>query len=315
MVQYVFYRLLQLVPVTLIISVMTFALLYLAPGDPAQIILRNQGALLTQDTIQKMRAELGLDQPLHVQYARWLWKVLHLNFGISFRTGQPVAEALLGRLGATLELALAALALALLFSIPLGILAAVRQNTFVDYAGRLGALIGASMPSFWLGLLLIYAFAVKLPWFPVLGRGALAHLVLPALTLALGIAPVYTRLIRSSMCDVLREDYVRSSRAKGAPERIVVLKHALRNALLPTVTVFGLTLAHLLAGAVVVETIFAWPGIGQLAVEAILDRDFPIVQAFVLLLSLAFVVANLAVDLSYVFLDPRIRLQGKGHEQ
>ncbi len=311
MARYVAYRFLQLVPVMLAISILTFALLYLAPGDPAQIILRNQGALLTQGTIQKMRAELGLDQPIYMQYLRWLWNVFNLNLGISFRTGQPVAEVLLGqRLGATLELATVALALALLISVPLGILAAIRQNTLVDHVGRLAALMGASMPSFWLGLLLIYFFAVKLPWFPVMGRGTLTNLVLPALTLALGIAPIYMRLIRASLCDVLREDYVRTARAKGAPERIVILRHALRNALIPVVTVFGIGLAHLLGGSVVVETVFAWPGIGQLAVEAILNRDAPIIQAFVLLMSLAFMLVNLAVDLSYVFLDPRIRIEG-----
>ncbi len=310
MLRYLASRLVQLGVVLFAITVLSFALLHLAPGDPAQILLRNQGALLTQTTVEKMRAELGLDQPLPVQYWRWLRGAVRLDFGVSFRTGQPVAELLLGRLGATVELAAAALVLALLWSVPLGILAAVYRDTLLDHASRLLALVGASMPSFWLGLLLIYAFAVQLGWFPVLGRGSLAHLVLPAITLALSLAPVYMRLIRANLCDALREDYIRTARAKGASERRVILRHGLRTALIPVVTLFGMTLAHLLGGTVVVETIFAWPGIGQLAVEAILNRDFPVVQAFVLLLSLAFALANLAVDLFYVLLDPRIRVEG-----
>ncbi len=310
MLSYLASRLVQLGFVLFAITVLSFALLHLAPGDPAQILLRNQGALLTQTSIQQMRAELGLDQPLPVQYLRWLQAALRLDFGVSFRTGQPVSELLLGRLGATVELAAVALGLALLIAVPLGIFAAVYQNTLVDHLGRLAALVGASMPSFWLGLLLIYLFAVRLGWLPVLGRGSLAHLVLPGLTLALSLAPVYMRLIRASLCDVLREDYIQTARAKGASERRVILRHGLRTALIPVVTLFGMTLAHLLGGTVVVETIFAWPGIGQLAVEAILNRDFPVVQAFVLLLSLAFALANLAVDLSYALLDPRIRVEG-----
>lgn len=256
-----------------------------------------------------MRAEMGLDDPILIQYWRWLTRALHFEFGNSVRSGQPVNQAIVIRIIPTLQLAAAGLAVALIIGIPLGILAAASQHSWVDHLSRLAALAGASMPSFWLGLLLIYYFAVVLDWLPAMGRKTPQHLVLPALTLGLGLAPMFARLLRASLMEVLSEDYIRTARAKGLIERTVILKHALRNALLPLATVFGLTAAHSLGGVVIVETIFAWPGIGQLTVDSILTRDFPAVQALVLLLSVAFVLANLAVDLCYPLLDPRIRIQ------
>ncbi|MFQ5813470.1 MAG: nickel ABC transporter permease [Anaerolineae bacterium] len=303
-------RLILLIPILVAISVISFGLIHLAPGDPAEVILRALGMQLTQDAIAQMRTELGLNDPVAVQYVRWLWRALHLDLGQSVRTGSPVAELLLTRLPATIQLTLASLLFALIIALPVGIAAAAKQYTPIDHASRVFALIGASMPSFWLGLLLMYAFAVKLGWLPALGRGSTKHLVLPALTLSLGIAPTYSRLLRASLCEVLSEPYVTTARAKGLPERMVIVSHALRNALIPFVTVFGMSFAHLLAGAVVIETIFAWPGIGKLAVEAILTRDFPVVQAFVLITATLFVLANLVVDISYRLLDPRIRLEG-----
>jgi len=294
----------------LAVSVLTFSLIRLAPGDPAQVALRNQGAMLTAEAIANMRAEMGLNDPLPMQYGRWLTRALRFDFGNSIRSGQPVSEAIALRLPPTLQLAAAGLAVALVIAVPLGILAAARQHSWVDHLSRLVALAGASMPSFWLGLLLIYYFAVVLDWLPAMGRKTPQHLVLPALTLGLGLAPTFTRLLRASLVEVLSEDYIRTARAKGVIERNVIFRHALRNALLPLATVFGLTAAHSLGGVVIVETIFAWPGLGQLTVDAILTRDFPTVQALVLLLSVAFVLANLAIDLCYPLLDPRIRMQG-----
>jgi len=308
---YVLRRLLQLIPVMLTVSVLTFGLIRLAPGDPAQVALRNQGAMLTAEAIAQMRAQMGLNDPLPAQYARWLGRALRFDFGLSVRTGQPVSEAIAGRLLPTAQLAAAGLLIAIAIAFPLGILAAVRQHSWIDHLSRLLALAGASIPSFWLGLLLIYYFAVVLDWFPAMGRGTPQHLALPALTLGLGLAPTFARLLRASLIEVLHEDYIRTAWAKGANESRVIYRHALRNVLLPVVTVFGLTIAHLLGGVVVVETIFAWPGVGQLTVDAILTRDFPTVQAVVLLLSIVFVLANLAVDLCYPLLDPRVRLQAK----
>lgn len=290
------------------VSILTFGLIRLAPGDPAQVALRNQGAQLTAEAIAQMRARMGLNDPLPMQYFRWLGNALRLDFGVSVRTGQPVSEAIASRVLPTVQLALAGLLIAMAIAFPAGILSAARQHSWVDHLFRLLALTGASMPSFWLGLLLIYYFAVVFDLFPAMGRGTPQHLVLPALTLGLGLAPTFARLLRASLIEVLHEDYIRAAWAKGANERRVIYRHALRNALLPVVTIFGLTVAHVLGGVVVVETIFAWPGIGQLTVDAILTRDFSTVQAVVLLLSIVFVVANLIVDLCYPLLDPRVRL-------
>ena len=292
----------------LAVSLLTFGLVRLAPGDPAQVALRSQGAVLTADAIAQMRTRMGLDEPVAVQYARWLSRAVRFDFGASIRSGQPVSDAIALRLLPTLQLAAAGLAVSVAVAFPLGLLAAVRRHSWLDHLSRLVALAGASMPSFWLGLLLIYYFAVVLDWLPAMGRKSPQHLILPALTLGLGLAPTFARLLRASLLDVLGEDYIRTAHAKGVRGHAVLLRHALRNALLPLVTVFGLTAAHLLSGVVIVETIFAWPGLGQLTVDAILTRDFPAVQALVLLLAVAFVLANLIVDLCYPLLDPRIRL-------
>ncbi len=289
----------------------SFGLIHLAPGDPALVVLRAQGTQrITPENLEQVRREMGLNDPAPVQFGRWLWRVLQLDLGTSVRTGTPVAELLLARLPASIQLAFVSFLLAGLIALPIGIVTAVKQRTLVDHTGRVFAFLGASMPSFWLALLLIFAFAVKLGWLPALGYGKTQHLVLPALTLSLGIAPTYARLLRASMVEVLSQPYITTARAKGVLERAVIIQHALRNALIPFVTVLGMSFAHLLSGAVVVETIFAWPGIGKLVVDAILSRDFPIVQAFVLLVAALFVLANLVVDLSYRFLDPRIRLEG-----
>jgi peptide/nickel transport system permease protein len=293
------------------VSIITFALINLAPGDPAEILLRSSGVEPTLEAVEAMREEFGLNNSVYMQYFHWLVKVLQLDLGNSFRTGQPVALEVLSRFPATLELTLAALFFMLLLAVPTGICAALYKNAWIDHFSRLVALFGASMPAFWLGLLLIYILAVKLHLFPVMGRGGWNHLVLPSVTLGFGLAATYTRLLRSSMLDVLGQDFIKVARAKGLREKLIISRHAMRNALLPVVTVFGMSFGHLLGGTAIVETIFAWPGVGRLCVDSIFNRDYPVIQAYVLLMALVFVLVNLLVDISYVFLDPRIRL-GKG---
>ncbi len=308
--RYLLRRLLYLLPVMLGVSVVTFFLGNLAPGDPAELILRSAGVEPSAAAVAALREKLGLNDPVYVQYGRWLWRALHGDLGRSFCTGRPVAEELASRLPATLELALAALGFTVLIAFPVGVLAALHRHTLLDYLGRLAALLGASLPGFWLGLLLIYFFAVKLGVFPVMGRGGWRHLVLPAASLGLGLAAVYTRILRAGMLEVLARDYIKVARAKGLKERLVIGRHALKNALLPAVTLLGMSFGHLLGGAAIVETIFAWPGVGKFAVDAIFNRDYPVIQGYALFMAVVFVVLNLLVDISYVLLDPRVRLEG-----
>lgn len=292
------------------VSIITFGLINLAPGDPAELILRYGGVEPAREAVEALREELGLNDPLYIQYGRWLWNMFHLDLGKSFRTGQPVAEEILSRFPATLELAGAALAFMILIALPAGILSALYRHAFIDHLSRIFALFGASLPGFWLGLMLIFFFAVKLELLPVMGRGEPQQLVLPAITLGFGLAAVYARILRAGMLDVLGQDYIRVARAKGLKEKWVIGRHALKNALLPAVTLLGMSFGHLLGGAVVVETIFAWPGVGQFAVESIFNRDYPVIQGYALFMAVIFVLANILVDISYVILDPRIRLEG-----
>ncbi|CAN5451260.1 ABC transporter permease [soil metagenome] len=308
---YIARRILSLMPVWLGISLLAFSLANLAPGDPAQLILlRQTGELPTEEAVQRLREQLGLDDPFPVRYARWLADAAQGDLGTSYRTGEPVLWALVERFPATLQLAVAALLIGLSIGIPLGVLSAVRRDSGLDHASRVGVLLGASIPNFWLGYLFILLFAVALGWLPVAGAGSWQHLVLPALTLGVGGAASLTRLTRSTVLEELQADYVRTARAKGLAERAVVMRHALRNALNPIVTLTGMRFGGLLAGAVVVETVFAWPGIGKFLVDAIYDRDYPTIQGFVLFTGTVFVLLNLLVDLGYAWLDPRVRLTG-----
>jgi peptide/nickel transport system permease protein len=305
---YIGVRLLHLFPVLLAVSVITFGLIFLAPGDPAEVYLRSVGQMATPEAVSALRREWGLDEPIPVQYARWVGRVVQLDFGTSLRTGEPVAQAILARMPNTILLGGAAITLALLLSIPLGILAAVFRNTATDAVCRFFALFGAAVPNFWLAFLLILYISVRLRWLPTMGTGSWRHLVLPASVLALGLAASYARLLRASLAETLGQDYVRTARAKGLPAWLVVLRHALRNALIPFVTVLGLSLGHLLGGSVVVESIFSWPGLGKFAWDSIMTRDYPAVQGVVLTLAVLFVTANLLVDLSYRLLDPKVKL-------
>lgn len=314
MTGYLLRRVLALVPVLLGISLLAYGLANLAPGDPARIQLRHQlGEPPSEEAVGALRRELGLDDPFALRYARWVGRALRGDLGVSYRTGEPVLGALAGRFPATLQIALAAVALGLVAGIPAGVVSAVRRNSPLDHASRLTALIGASMPSFWLGYVLIAVFAVGLGVLPVAGRGGVGHLVLPAATLGLGAAAGLSRLVRSGVLEVLGEDHVRTARAKGLTEARVLRRHVLRNALIPVVTLAGIRFGHLLGGAVIVETVFAWPGIGKYVVDSIYDRDYPTIQGFVVFIATVFVILNILVDLAYLWLDPRIRLAGGEH--
>ncbi len=308
---YVWRRLWSLLPVWLGISLLAFALGNLAPGDPVEMILQQRtGEIPTSAAVEQLRDQLGLNAPAPLRYARWVAQAAQGNLGLSYRTGAPVEQALLERLPSTLQLAAASLVLSILIALPLGVAAAVRRGSWVDHMSRLIALLGTSVPAFLLGYALIMLFAVTLHLLPVAGSDGAASLVLPVLTLALAEAAALTRLTRASMLEVLGEDYVRTARAKGVPRGRVLVRHALRNALNPLVTLTGVRAGRLLGGAVIVETVFARPGIGRLVVDSIHDRDYPLIQGFVLLLGTIFLLANLAVDLSYARLDPRMRLTG-----
>lgn len=304
-------RVLYLLPIWLGISLLAYATISLAPGDPAQVILlRRTGEIPPPELVERLRRELGLDDPFPLRYGRWMAGVARGDLGTSFRTGRPVLHDLAAHFPATLELALAGFLVALVVALPLGVLAAMRPGSLLDSGSRLLAILGASLPNFWLGYVLILGLAVELRLFPVAGRGGMAQLVLPALTLGIGGAAALVRLTRSSLMDELRTDYVRTARAKGLPERSVVLRHALRNAFNPIVSLMGIRFGGLLAGAVVIETVFAWPGLGKYMVDAIFDRDYPAIQGFVLFTGTLFLFLNLLVDLIYLWLDPRVRLNG-----
>jgi peptide/nickel transport system permease protein len=296
-------------PVLLLgISIISFTLLNLAPGDPAYSILkdRNSGEEPAPADILALRKELRLDDPLVLRYGRWLLGAVRGDLGVSYRGGQPIMRELWQRLPATMMLTGSALLLAILVGIPLGIGAALRRGSLTDGLSRLLALVGAAIPSYVLALLLMLVIGVKLGWLPTLGYGTPKHLILPAIALAAGSSAQLMRLTRASLLDVLQQDYVRTARAKGLNERTVICVHALKNALLPVVTVLGINLGHLLGGTVIVESIFSWPGVGKYAVDAIFLRDFPVIQGFVLYMGLIFLLVNLAVDLSYRWLDPRL---------
>lgn len=307
---YALRRVLLAVPTLLGVGLAAFVLAHLAPGDPArqQFERLNPGVPPSSEDIAELRRDLALDRPLPVQFGVWLGRAASGDLGTSYGSGRPVSDELSGRLPATLELTAAAALVALLIALPAGVFAAVRHNRPADHVLRVVSLAGASLPGFWLALLLVATFSVRLSWFPASGRTGWGSLVLPTVALAFGPAAVLARITRSTLLEALGRDHLRTARAKGLSGAVVLTRHALRNALLPVVTAFGTVLGHLLAGAVVVETIFVWPGVGRLSLDAILERDYPLIQGFVLYAGAAFVAVNLLVDLSYGFIDPRVRL-------
>lgn len=300
-------RILMLVPVVLGVSVIVFALLYLTPGDPALLMLGEQAP---PQQYQALRQKLGLDDPIHIQYLRWLGRAVQLDLGDSIRSSRPVLEEIVERLPGTAELAFLAVLLATMIGIPAGVISATRPNSWLDNTLTVLALGGVSMPVFWQALMLIIIFSVSLGWLPPSGRlGGWEYFVLPVVTLGTSAAASITRMTRATMLEAIHEDYVRTARSKGLDERKVIYRHALRNALLPVVTVIGLEFGNLMAGAVITETIFAWPGIGRLAVDAIRTRDYPLVQGVVMTFAISYVLINLLVDLLYAYLDPRLRVR------
>ncbi|NOX62974.1 MAG: ABC transporter permease [Chloroflexi bacterium] len=328
-------RILATIPIMFGVAIMVFIFMRLTPGDPVDIMMGAGGAVGAGE-IEQLRAEFHLDEPIHIQLWYFLRDAARGDLGNSYIKKRPTMELIAERLPATIELALGALFFALIIAFPIGILSAVKQNSWLDRFSMAGAFLGISMPAFWLGIVLILIFSVKLRWLPVQGRisydvnlqeitglyvvdsiltrnwpalkDALRHLILPSIALGAAVAAIVARVLRSSMLETLRADYVTLARAKGAPEHRVVLRHALRNALIPTVTVIGLQVGVLLGGNMIVETVFGWPGLGRLVVDAIFNRDFPLVQASVMVYAFTFVIANLIVDILYTYLNPKITL-------
>ncbi len=301
--RYLIQRLLAALLTLVGVATIVFLLLRLLPGDPARIIA---GLLATNEEVERIRVQLGLDRPLPVQYVIFMTNLLQGDLGISARTNQPVLTEVMARLPATLKLAIVSTALASIFGITAGVLAATRRYSLFDYVASFGTLIGISMPVYWLGLLLIIVFAVKLRWLPAAGADKPASIVLPSLTLASFSVALIARMTRASMLEVLSQDYIRTARAKGLQERVIVFRHALQNAFIPILTVIGLQFGALLGGAVLTESVFGWPGIGLLLVDSIFARDYPVVQGTVLIFSALFILVNLVVDILYAYIDPRI---------
>jgi ABC-type dipeptide/oligopeptide/nickel transport system permease component len=306
--RYVIGRLLQLVPVLILISLIVFAVMHLLPGDPALLMLAGaEGGAITPERLNELREQMGLNAPLVTQYLNFVFNAVQGDLGSSIRFQVPVTDLILDRFGSTMELALAGLFIAIAIGMPLGMIAAARKGGWIDTFCMTLSYVGSSMPVYWLGLLLVLLFSFNLGWFPSAGGGSFKALVLPAATLGLLSAGVLARLIRSSMLEVATEDYMRTARAKGLTPRLIILRHGLKNAMIPVLTMMGLQFGALLAGTVVTETVFSRPGLGRLIVNAILAKDYPLVQGSILFLAVVYLLVNLAVDLAYAWLDPRIR--------
>jgi peptide/nickel transport system permease protein len=305
--RYIIRRLLQAIPVFIGVTLITFILFFIAPGDPARLIA---GQRADTETLARIRSTWGLDKPLPIQYLLFLERIVRLDFGRSFKTNIPVIESIGERLQATAILALFAFLIAILIGVTAGIISAVKQYSIFDYSAMVIALLGVSAPVYWVGIILLLIFGFNLGWLPLGGyvtEYGLKAVILPAITLGTRPAAYFARLTRSSMLEVIRQEYILTARAKGVSERKIIFKHALRNALIPVVTYAGMVVGDLLTGAVLTETIFAWPGIGRLVVQAIFDRDLPVLQGGVIVIAFIYILANLVVDLSYALIDPRIR--------
>ncbi len=301
---YIAKRILQAIPVVLLVTLITFSLVHLMPGDPAAIMA---GEDASPETVEMMRKAMGLDQPIHIQYLDWLTGVFQGDLGTSLRDHRSVLPTILQRLPATLNLVVASFIVSFVIGIPVGIISSMRQNTAIDGFSRVFALLGISLPNFWLGLMLMFLFSHTLQWLPASGAGTIYHLIMPAIALGTASAGLITRLTRSSMLEVVRQDYIRTARAKGLSERTVIYKHAMKNAMLPVVTIIGLQLGYRLGGSVIVESVFGYPGIGRFMFNRMLMRDFPMITGNLLMFAFLFIMINLATDIFYGFLDPRIR--------
>ena len=315
MLLFIVKRLLLMFIVILGATILTFSLMHFAPGDPAEMIAIARYGIdgLNPETIELIRSQEGLDDPVYIQYLKWLNHVMHGDLGLSLSTGRPILSEIVARFPATLELAIASMIVSLVISIPVGIISAIKQGTIIDNISMFGALIGVSIPNFWLGLLLMLLFSLYLGLLPVCGygEGGIKYLIMPAITLGTGMAAITTRLTRSSMIEVIKQDYITGAQAKGLNKYTIIKKHALKNALIPVVTIAGLQFGGLLEGAVIVETIFAWPGVGKLLLDSVFERDYAMIQGCVLIIAAIFVFINLIVDIMYAYLDPRIRYETK----
>lgn len=315
MFNYFIRRLISLLPIFFLMTIIVFVLIRMVPGDPVDVMYGSEG--MDEARREVLRHDLGLDQSIVIQYVRWLGRAVTGDLGRSYRAQMPVITLIGQRLPATLILSVAAMIISVLIAIPLGVIAAVKRNTWADFTAMAIAILGLSLPNFWIGILLVLIFSIALKWLPSIGYvplsggigTSLSHLILPAITLGASLAGTTTRLTRSTVLEELGKDYVRTARGKGLPEKVVLMGHALRNALIPTVTMIGLQLGFLIGGTVVVEVVFAWPGIGMLLVDSIFARDYPVVQGVILVIAVFVVVINILVDVVYTILDPRIRLQ------
>lgn len=296
----------------LFITFISFLFIRLAPGDPVLTILNVDELSVSQEQVEALREEMGFNEPLLVQYGLWLLKFVRLDFGSSYITGQPVMDVILTGLPATLELAVGALIVMLVVSIPLGSLSALYRNSWIDQLSRILSILGAAVPSFWLGLIFIDVFGVRLNWLPIMGRDGWITLILPSLTLGLAISSVYVRLLRSSLLDSLSQEFIRAARARGLSEKRIFFVHAFRHSLPPVITFFGVSLGSLIGGVLVIEVLFAYPGVGKLVVDAIRQRDYPLIQGYILMMAVIVFIVNTGVDLSYRYLNPEMRLKERG---
>ncbi|MCT4619907.1 MAG: glutathione ABC transporter permease GsiC [Marinisporobacter sp.] len=306
MLKYFIRRIISVIPILIVISIFVFLFVHLIPGDPARLVA---GEDATSEDVAIIRSELGLDQPLHKQYFTFMGNLFKGDLGKSLKTRKPVTEEIGSRFMPTFTLTLFSMAWAVVFGLIIGVVSATNRNKWPDYLGMIVAVSGISLPSFWLGLMLIQLFSVKLGWFPTGGYGTFAHYILPSMTLGAAVAAVLARFTRSSFLEIMKEDYIRTARAKGLMEKIVVWKHAMRNALIPVITMIGLRFGFLLGGSIVVETVFSWPGLGRLLIDSVNFRDYPVIQSEILLFSLQFIIINLVVDLLYALMNPEIQYE------
>lgn len=302
--KYIIKRLFQAIPVLFIVTLIVFSLMFIIPGCPARTIL---GEEATMEEITNMREVMGLNRPIFIQYFDWVYRLIQGDFGVSYQDGRQVLPTLINRLPATIELLLGSLIVSIAIGVPIGILSAIRRNSLVDAIGRIFALLGISMPNFWVALMLILFFSYHLQWLPATGRGTFAQLIMPSIALGTASAGIITRLMRSTMLEIIGHDYIRTAKAKGLRGSTVIYKHALKNSLLPVITVIGLQMGYRLGGSVITEAVFAYPGIGRFAYQRLMQRDFPMIMGNLFLFALMFIVINIITDIFYGFLDPRIR--------
>lgn len=304
MLRYIVKRIVLMIPVLIVMTLIVFSIFYFGPGDPVSRIV---GPNVTPEVYESIRQKYGLDQPFIVQYLRFLKSVVEGDLGMSILQERPVIEMIKERLPITLQIGLLGFLITFVVAIPIGVIAAVKKNTVVDYISMSGILLGMAVPTFWFGMLLLYVFGYKLRWFPISGYGSIRHYILPSLAIGLTNAAATARMVRSNMLEVLKQDYIRTARSKGLLERIVVYKHALKNALIPVITIMGLRLGWILGGSVALELIFSIPGLGRLMVDSILARDYPVVQGAMVVLTSSIILANILADILYAVVDPRIR--------